>query len=112
MPFLFNGIKAFFGFLFEKILKKMGDKAAKYPIIAGFFAMSVVIVATYLTAMNALVVALNYSIPSIVMEVGGWFLPSNTPLILSSVYGSRIIRWAYIKHLNALKFKAKALTSA
>ena len=102
---LFGGLLASFGVWFLNII---GTAVKKFPLVTAFFIISVSILTTYILAMHTLVNALSVTIPATVQQVWGWVMPSNSLLVLTSIYGAKIAKFYYVKSLQALKFKARS----
>lgn len=106
MGLFFQGLKTLLIDIFGSLI---GGAVRRAPLLTAFFSASVVMIGTYLTAMHTLVAGLQLTVPTVVLQVWGWVMPSNVTLVLTAIYGAKIARWVHIKMLDAMKTKVVSL---
>lgn len=101
-----------FGFLFEVLIKIFNKVAFSLPLIAAYISLVVALTVAYLFTANAIVSGIHVTVPSIVLDVWGWVMPSNTSSILTALFAAKLLKWAYTKHLSIVHQKTEIVRKA
>lgn len=110
MPALFaaiyGAIASLIGAVVDKFLKFVTTRA---PVLFVAIMLIVAVSAAYLSSMKQLTTSLGQTIPQVVLDVWGWFMPGNAIPCLMAVLTARIVRWSYQKYEKLVVFKAKSM---
>jgi hypothetical protein len=102
MPWLFAGLAqlltTFFAFFRSLTLR--------LPVLLAYTALILAVTTAYLSTAQSSIEALHQSIPSIVLDVWGWFMPGNTiPCFLALITG-KLYSWSYNTYYEYIRAKA------
>lgn len=122
MPFvwIWNAIYAFFltvfarlsAFLPEIIARFLYSHGKNYGLFLLYLALLVSLTASYFTLANNVIDALHQTVPQIVLDVWGWFMPGNAVPCFIAVFSARVLKWTYIQKKRVITNRINALTKA
>lgn len=84
----------------------------RLPIILAYLALIVIVTTAYLLTANNIIDGIHKTVPTIVLDVWGWVMPSNAIPCLLALITARIHQWTYAKYAKVIEEKAKLLMMA
>ena len=102
VPFLASVIgglfTSIFTFVAQFVTKRVAIVAAALVLIAG-------LASAFYAAAMALISAISVTMPSIVVEAAGMFIPSNAVPVVSAVFAAKALRYAYDWNTKVIQMK-------
>lgn len=89
---------------FSKVVRSM-------PVLTAGLALIYTVQIAYLSAANYLLDGIQRTVPQIVVDVYGWFMPSNAFTCLTVIISARILKYVHVQYIRALRVKTKTVAS-
>lgn len=107
LPVIYTGIVSFLAAGFRFLINRLGFKVLLWVAVnAGYLASWAIAVA----AIIALLDGLSVSVPTVVIQVWGWFMPSNTGACLSAIIAARVLMTIHEFRISMLEVKSRVFS--
>lgn len=107
LPIVYTGLVSLISAGFNWIVKNIGFKALLWLAVNGGYLLSwVAVTAVFVGLLNGLVI----TIPTIVSDVWGWFMPPNAGACISAIIAARVAMTIHEFRLKMLDMKLRAFS--
>lgn len=102
LPWLAGIIGAMFTAIFSWFLQYV---TRRFAIVLAVVSVIALVTVAFFSAINALILALEVTLPTQLFAAFSLVLPSNTTICLTAVVSAHLLRWVYSWQVRILQYK-------